>query len=113
MNLYDKDNLNNILKYNQLFYNLLKNKIHENEIILFIEDVINIDDEVKNIIVTDDILNCDLNLEIDTLLIDITKNKLEDKEVYRMLKMIFKSYGYDYVVDYDFTGRRFIFIDFR
>jgi len=113
MGLYHKDSFQNLLMYNQLFYNLLKNKISENEIILFIEDIINIDNEVTNIIITNDMLNNDMELNFNELIIDITNNKLNDVELYQSLKTIFISYGYCFSIEYDFKGRRFIYLDFK
>ena len=112
MNLYSEDNLENILMYNQLFYNLLSNKLHENEIILFIEEVVNLNNEVKNVVVTDELLNNDVDMDIKELVIDVTNNKLSDEDIYVGLRMIFKSHNYDYEVVYDFRGRRFIVINF-
>ena len=112
MGQFNEDSFQNLLIYNNIYYNLLKNKLHENEILLFIEDVVADGDVIKNIVIDNNIANNEVDMDIDNLIIDITNNSLEDAEMFKKLASIFVSHGYSYSIEYDIFNKRNLVVEF-
>ena len=112
MNQYNKDNFENLLIYNNIYYNLLKNRIHENEILIFIEDIININDSLIYPLTTQDLLYNELDIKPYQIIINITGNKQTNQEIYKKLGYIFLSYGYNYNISNDMNKQRYLIIEF-
>lgn len=110
MNQYSKNNLENRLIYNNIWYNLLQNRITANEIDLFIEDVLTIEDVLIYPVLTKDLAYNDIDINPKLIIVNITNNGKHPKDIYPLLQNIFLSYKIKYDITYDIHKQRYLIL---
>ena len=117
-NQYSNNNLENRLIYNNIYFNLFKNRLNENEILIFIEEIINIDCTLIYPVLNKDLAYNETETETDKIIINITTSYDNHntgtkgrQNLYNLLYSVFLSHKIKFEITFDIFKNKYLIIE--